>query len=136
MRCVSRHRRRHSGGAAASRRCAMIAFEYVSAADLDSAIHAGAQSGTRFIAGGTLLVDLMRRAVARPPRVVDLNPLRRRDAAISAVTDLPGGALRLGALAHMSDVAWDARVRQRYPLVSQALLLAASGQVRNMATMA
>src|SRR6185503_5478133 len=49
--------------------------------------------------------------------------------------DLPNGGLRLGGLAHMSDVAWDTRVRERYPLVSQSLLLAASGQVRNMATM-
>jgi xanthine dehydrogenase YagS FAD-binding subunit len=51
------------------------------------------------------------------------------------VTDLPGGGLRIGALARMSDVAWDARVKDGYPMLSQSLLLAASGQLRNMASM-
>jgi len=113
----------------------MISFDYVPASDLVSAVRLGNAADTRFIAGGTTLVDLMPLDVERPARVVDLNPLRDHDAAIAAVTDLPGGGLRLGGLAHMSDVAWDGRVRERYPLVSQSLLLAASGQVRNMATM-
>src|SRR4029078_7861195 len=46
------------------------------------------------------------------------------------------GGLRLGGLARMSDVAWDARVKERYPVVRQSLLLAAAGQMRNMATLA
>jgi xanthine dehydrogenase YagS FAD-binding subunit len=54
---------------------------------------------------------------------------------MASVGDLPGGGLRLGALARMSDVAWDRRVAERYPVVSQALLAGASGQLRNMATM-
>jgi xanthine dehydrogenase YagS FAD-binding subunit len=114
----------------------MIAFDYVAAPDLDSAVRDGAVAATRFIAGGTTLVDLMKLGVENPTRVVDLNLLRRRDDALAAVSDLPNGGLRLGALAHMSDVAWDARVSERFPLISQSLLLAASGQVRNMATMA
>src|SRR5437016_488368 len=114
----------------------MISFEYLSAADLESAVRAGTVASTRFVAGGTTLIDLMKLGVERPTHVVDLNPLATRDASLAAVADLPDGALRLGALAHMSDVAWDARVRERYPVVSQSLLLAASGQVRNMATMA
>src|SRR5207248_10692213 len=57
-------------------------------------------------------------------------------ASFSGVSELTDGGLRLGALARMSDVAWDTRVRERYPMVSQSLLLAASGQIRNMATMA
>jgi xanthine dehydrogenase YagS FAD-binding subunit len=113
----------------------MIAFEYVDASDLDGAIRDGAAVATKFIAGGTTLIDLMKLGVENPARVVDLNTLRRRGDSMSAVTDLTNGGLRLGALAHMSDVAWDARVKERYPLVSQALLLAASGQIRNMATM-
>jgi xanthine dehydrogenase YagS FAD-binding subunit len=113
----------------------MIAFDYVSASDLDGAIRDGAATATRFIAGGTTLVDLMKLGVENPSRVIDLNPLRRRDDSLSRVTDLTNGGIRLGALAHMSDVAWDDRVKERFPLVSQALLLAASGQVRNMATM-
>jgi xanthine dehydrogenase YagS FAD-binding subunit len=114
----------------------MINFDYTDASDLDDAIRDGAMSGAKFIAGGTTLIDLMKLGVENPSRVVDLNTLRRRDNSLTAVTDLTNGGLRLGALAHMSDVAWDARVKERYPLVSQALLLAASGQVRNMATMA
>jgi xanthine dehydrogenase YagS FAD-binding subunit len=114
----------------------MINFDYVDATDLDDAIRDGAMTATKFIAGGTTLVDLMKLGVENPSRIVDLNTLRRRDDSLTAVTDLTNGGLRLGALAHMSDVAWDARVKERYPLVSQALLLAASGQVRNMATMA
>lgn len=114
----------------------MIAFDFVTAADLDAAVREGAMPMTRFIAGGTNLVDLMKLGVENPTRVIDINPLARRDASFTAVSDLPGGGLRLGALAHMSDVAWDARVKERYPFVSQSLLLAASGQVRNMATMA
>ena len=114
----------------------MIPFEYVTASDLDGAIRDGSAGATRFVAGGTTLVDLMKLDVETPARVIDLNPLARRDPSLAVVTDLGGGGLRLGALARMSDVAWDARVKERYPLVSQSLLLAASGQLRNMATMA
>jgi xanthine dehydrogenase YagS FAD-binding subunit len=113
----------------------MIDFEFVSASDLDGASRAASAATARFVAGGTTLIDLMRLDVERPARVVDINPLVHRDASLGTVSDMPGGGLRLGALARMSDVAWDARVRERYPLVSQSLLLAASGQVRNMATM-
>ena len=112
----------------------MIDFEYVRAADLESAVRAGAAPATRFIAGGTNIVDLMKLNVERPAHLVDINGLSRRDPSLSAITELPDGSLRLGALARMRDVAWDARVRERYPLVSQSLLLAASGQLRNMAT--
>jgi xanthine dehydrogenase YagS FAD-binding subunit len=112
----------------------MIDFDYVRAADVDGAIRAAAQPASRYVAGGTTLIDLMKLDVERPAHVVDLNPLVRRDPALGAVTDMPNGGLRLGALARMSDVAWEPRVRERYPLVSESLLLAASGQVRNMAT--
>jgi xanthine dehydrogenase YagS FAD-binding subunit len=114
----------------------MIPFDYTTAENVESAVRAGTVASTRYVAGGTTLIDLMKLGVERPTHVVDLNPLVRRDASLGAVADLPNGGLRLGGLAHMSDVAWDARVRERYPMVSQSLLLAASGQVRNMATMA
>jgi xanthine dehydrogenase YagS FAD-binding subunit len=77
----------------------------------------------------------MKLGVEKPTTLVDINPLRERDASLTAVTTLPNGGIRLGALAHMSDVAWNPAVHDGYPLVSQALLLAASGQIRNMATM-
>ncbi len=112
----------------------MIDFDYRRATSLDDAIRsAGASS--KFIAGGTTLVDLMKLDVERPAHLVDINALGE-DSNLASVTELPGGGLRLGALARMSDVAWDPRVRDGYPVVSESLLLAASGQVRNMATIA
>jgi xanthine dehydrogenase YagS FAD-binding subunit len=113
----------------------MNSFDYVAVEDVESAVRAGTAASTRFLAGGTNLIDLMKLGVERPTTVVDVNPLTRGDRSLSAVSDLPNGGLRLGALARMSDVAWHQQVRDRYPLVSQALLLAASGQLRNMATM-
>ena len=112
----------------------MIDFEYLRATDLASAVRAGAAAATRFVAGGTNLIDLMKLDVERPSHVVDINDLARRDPSLAAITELPDGGVRIGGLARMRDVAWDARVRERYPVVSQSLLLAASGQLRNMAT--
>ncbi len=112
----------------------MNAFDYVVAADLDAATRAGAVPNTRFVAGGTNLVDLMQLGVETPAHVVDVNALAA-DPALAAVAELPGGGMRLGALARMSDTGWDARLRERYPAVSESLLLAASGQIRNMASL-
>ena len=112
----------------------MISFDYVVADDLDGAIRAGAAAAAQFIAGGTTLVDLMKLEVERPTLVIDLNTLARRDPTMSAIADLPAGGIRLGALARMGEVAWHERVKSEFPLVSQSLLLAASGQLRNMAT--
>jgi xanthine dehydrogenase YagS FAD-binding subunit len=112
----------------------MIDFDYVRAADLSSATRAGAAPSTRFVAGGTNLIDLMKLNVERPLHVIDINDLTRADPALAAISDLPGGGLRIGGLARMRDVAWDTKIRDGYPVVSQALLLAASGQLRNMAS--
>jgi xanthine dehydrogenase YagS FAD-binding subunit len=113
----------------------MNSFDYVAASDVGHAIRSGSTARSRYLAGGTTLLDLMKLGVEQPALVVDVNGLASGDASLAHVTELPGGALRLGGLARMSDVAWDARVRERYPFVSQSLLLAASGQLRNMATM-
>lgn len=112
----------------------MIDFEYVRAADLASALHAGVATATRFVAGGTNIIDLMKLNVERPQHLVDINPLGRSHPELAVIADLPNGGLRIGALARMRDVAWDTRIREQYPVVSQALLLAASGQLRNMAS--
>jgi xanthine dehydrogenase YagS FAD-binding subunit len=112
----------------------MIDFEYVRATDIDAALSAGAERSTKFVAGGTNIIDLMKLNVERPAHLIDINDLGRRSPSLSMIADLPNNGLRLGALARMRDVAWDARVRDRYPVVSQALLVAASGQLRNMAT--
>jgi xanthine dehydrogenase YagS FAD-binding subunit len=83
------------------------------------------------LAGGTTLIDLMKLDVMRPTTVVDINPL----AAEWSQFTLGDGNLRLGALARMSEVAADARIQHSYPVVADALKLAASAQLRNMASL-
>ena len=108
----------------------MRTFDYAPATDIASAVSllAGAPGGT-FLAGGTNLVDLMKLGVATPDVLVDINRL-----ALDEVTRLPGGGLRIGAGVRNSDLAAHPDVRGAYPVLSQALLSAASGQLRNMAT--
>lgn len=89
---------------------------------------AASQSGARYIAGGTTLVDLMREEVERPERLVDINSLPLDGIRID------GDDLVIGALARMSDVAANADVRRVQPLVAEALLEGASPQLRNMAS--
>src|SRR5258705_3862679 len=84
-----------------------------------------------FIAGGTDLLGLIKDRAARPARLLDINGLPD----MARVEALPDGGLRIGALARMSDVAADMEVRQRFPVIAEALLFAASGQLRNMASM-
>jgi xanthine dehydrogenase YagS FAD-binding subunit len=87
-----------------------------------------AGSGTAFLAGGTTLVDLMKLEVMSPARVVDVNRLPLRGIAVS------DRELRIGALERMSGVAEHRYVTRNYPVLSQALDLSASGQLRNMAS--
>ena len=113
----------------------MRPFDYVqpsTAADASRAV--AADAGVRFIAGGTSLVDLMKLDVDRPHRLVDINRLTKGDASLGAVTDLTGGGLRIGALVRNSDLAWTTTIKERYPVLSEALLAGASGQIRNMAS--
>src|SRR5260221_6831797 len=84
-----------------------------------------------FIAGGTDLIGLMKDRVELPERLLDINGLPDM-ARIEALAD---GCLRIGALARMSDVAAHPDVRRRFPLIAEGLLFAASGQLRNMASM-
>jgi len=83
------------------------------------------------LAGGTTLIDLMKLDVMRPVTLVDINPL----AAGWSQVSLEGDNLKLGALARMSDVADHPEVQQFYPVIAQSLKLAASPQLRNMATL-
>jgi len=102
-------------------------FTFTKAADESSALAAG-RSGARYIAGGTTLVDLMRVTVERPGAVVDVNALPYRN------VDLDDRTLRIGSLVRMADLAADDRVRRQFPVISQALELSASAQLRNMAS--
>jgi xanthine dehydrogenase YagS FAD-binding subunit len=108
----------------------MRAFRYVRAADPPAALRTAADPGAAFIGGGTTLIDLMKLGVETPEALVDVNHL---DAG-PPIQELPGGGLRIAAAARNSDVAHHAVVRERFPVLSEALLAGASPQVRNMAT--
>jgi xanthine dehydrogenase YagS FAD-binding subunit len=88
-----------------------------------------AEPNAVFLAGGTNLVDHLKLGIATPDVVVDVRRLTSGD-----ITDLPDGGLRLGAASTNSQVAADRRVRERYPVLAQALLAGATGQLRNVAT--
>ncbi|MGY1842406.1 FAD binding domain-containing protein [Modestobacter sp. SYSU DS0875] len=108
----------------------MKPFAYASPGDVAEAVRdVAAEPNAVFLAGGTNLVDHLRLGVARPDLVVDVRRLTSRE-----ITDLPDGGLRLGAASTNSEVAADRRVRERYPVLAQALLAGATGQLRNMAT--
>lgn len=108
----------------------MRAFRYVRAVDPAAVREAFGNPGAAFIGGGTTLIDLMKLGVETPDTLVDVNHL---DAG-APIQELPGGGLRISATARNSDVAHHAAVRERFPVLSEALLAGASPQVRNMAT--
>src|SRR6266536_619941 len=89
-------------------------------------------SASQYLAGGTTLIDLMKLDVMRPPTLVDINALDRT--ALGRI-EATGQGLRLGALAHMSEVADHPLITRDYPMIAQSLQLAASPQIRNMATL-
>jgi xanthine dehydrogenase YagS FAD-binding subunit len=107
----------------------MNSLFYDRANNIDHAIRLAQQPGSRFIGGGTNLLDLVKGGVEQPIRLVDVNRL-----ALAEIAELPDGGVRIGALARNTDTANHPLIRQRYPLLSQALLSGASPQLRNMAT--
>ncbi|MFF5108495.1 FAD binding domain-containing protein [Streptosporangium sp. NPDC000509] len=104
-------------------------FLYTRADRPETALRLAAQPGVRFIAGGTDVLNLMKDGVEHHDHLVDINALP-----LSGVRDADG-RIELGALSRMSDVAGNPAVRDRMPVLSQALLAAASPQVRNMASL-
>jgi xanthine dehydrogenase YagS FAD-binding subunit len=113
----------------------MRAFTYDRITELPAVLLAGRADAPsdRYLAGGTTLLDLMKLDVERPTRIVDVSVLSR-DPALSRIEANAQG-LRLGAFAHMAAVANDAGVKTLYPIVAESLALAASAQLRNMATL-
>ena len=107
----------------------MKAFTYERANSLAQAAAASAKPGAKLIAGGTNLLDLMKLQVETPNHLVDINRLP-----LDKIEDTPEGGLRIGAMVRNSDLAADQRVRQRYGVLSRALLAGASAQLRNKAT--
>jgi xanthine dehydrogenase YagS FAD-binding subunit len=108
----------------------MRPFAFERAQDSSAALRAFAPNA-QFLAGGTTLLDLMKLDVMRPDTVIDINALADRHGGI----EFSGNGLRLGALAHMADAAEHPQLRRDYPVVAQSLQLAASPQLRNMATL-
>lgn len=109
----------------------MRPLAYSRPSGVDEALRlAAADPASAFLAGGTTEVDHIRAGLTRPDHVIDIN-----DLPLDAVEEAGDGGLHIGALARMSDVARAAVVRKRFPAIAQALLLGASEQLRNMASM-
>ena len=106
----------------------MTPFLYERAADAQAAVALGARARASYLGGGTNLVDLMRETIAQPELLVDVTGLSRD------IEDDAEGGLTIGAGVKNTAAAGDMRVRERYPLLAQAILSGASAQIRNMAT--
>jgi xanthine dehydrogenase YagS FAD-binding subunit len=108
----------------------MMPLTYTRPSDVGQAVDllAAAPRGA-FLAGGTNLVDLLKLGVAKPDLLVDV---RRLTSAL--IEELPDGGMLVGAAVPNSELAADPVVRRRYPVLSQAVLAGASGQIRNLAT--
>jgi xanthine dehydrogenase YagS FAD-binding subunit len=107
----------------------MQAFRYSQPKSIDNAVEANGRQNSKFIAGGTTLVDLMKLNVEKPTALVDVNGLP-----LDRIEPSSDGGLKIGALVRNSDLAWNSDVKQRYSVLSEALLAGASPQLRNMAT--
>jgi xanthine dehydrogenase YagS FAD-binding subunit len=108
----------------------MMPFAYARAASVDQALAAGAAPDTAYLAGGTELLNWLRLGIAAPVRMLDIARLDGLD----GIEPMPDGGLRIGALVRLNDAALHEAVLQDYPVLSQAILKAASAQLRNLAT--
>ena len=106
----------------------MSPFTYARAADAADAIRKGGQAQTKYLGGGTNLVDLLRETLERPEALVDVTGLS------SAIEERADGGLLIGAAARNTAVAEHRAVRTRYPVLARAIVAGASAQIRNMAT--
>jgi xanthine dehydrogenase YagS FAD-binding subunit len=110
----------------------MKAFTYERATTPAQAAAAAARiPNSRFVAGGTNLLDLMKLQIETPSHLIDVN-----DLALDRIEATPAGGLRIGALVRNADLAADARIRRDYGVLTRALVAGASGQLRNQATTA
>lgn len=106
----------------------MIPFSYSKASNTNDAIAQGAIVGTKFLGGGTNLVDLMRETIEQPTALVDVTGLS------SSITETTEGGLLIGAATRNTTLAENLFVRRRYPVLTRAIVAGASPQIRNMAT--
>lgn len=106
----------------------MNPFEYARAVSSDEALRLATASRSKYLGGGTNLIDLMRETIERPTALVDVTGLS------GSIEEAGNGGLLIGAAARNTAVAAHPLVRRRYPLLAQAILAGASPQIRNMAT--
>lgn len=106
----------------------MNPFSYSKPSDIAQAVNL-AGPASRFIAGGTNLLDLMKENIARPEHLIDITGLPLKD-----VRATDSGGLMIGALVSNADLAWHPLIERDYPLLSRAILAGASPQLRNMAS--
>lgn len=112
----------------------MRPFKYTTAHTAQTAVKlVGANINTKFLAGGTNIIDLMKEDVERPNQLVDINELNLTQIN-PIITGTHQGGVSLGALAKNTDTANHPLIRTAYPLLAQAILAGASAQIRNMAT--
>src|SRR6201996_7795018 len=107
----------------------MEPFKLIRVQDNQTAIRAAGTNRSKFIAGGTNMLDLMKLNIESPKQVVDINKL-----SLYQVEELPNGGVRIGSLVKNSDLAYNSIISKKYPVLSQALLSGASPQLRNMAS--
>ena len=108
----------------------MKAFTYERATSLTKAAAIAAQNkDSKFIAGGTNLLDLMKLQIETPTHLIDIN-----DLGLDKIEPMKDGGLRIGALVRNTELAANEHVRRDYAVLSRALLAGASGQLRNQAT--
>jgi xanthine dehydrogenase YagS FAD-binding subunit len=108
----------------------MLPFAYARASKVADAIRAGHAPDAAFLAGGTELLNWLRLGIAVPRHVIDIGFID----GLNAVEPISGGGLRIGALVRLNDAALDPTVKRDYPVLSEAILKAASPQLRNLAT--
>ena len=107
-------------------------FAYARAADAQAALHLLSQTANaKLLGGGTNLIDLMRENIEQPDALVDVTGLP-----LNQIEERPGGGLLIGAAVKNTAAAQHRAVRERYPFLAQSILFGASGQIRNMATIA
>ncbi|WP_431144456.1 FAD binding domain-containing protein [Pseudomonas alvandae] len=106
----------------------MNPFRYSKPDTLRAAVELSS-ANSRFIAGGTNLLDLMKENLTRPEHLIDITGLPLAD-----LSETPSGGVMIGALVSNADLAWHPWIERRYPLLSQAILAGASPQLRNMAS--
>lgn len=107
----------------------MEPFKLIRVQDNLTAIHSAGVDKSKFIAGGTNVLDLMKLNIETPKQVVDINRL-----SLYKIEELPNGGVRIGALVKNSDLSYNPNIVKNFPVLSEALLSGASPQLRNMAS--